>query len=210
MLILSHRGYWKDRKDTNTLKAFKRSFDSGFGTELDVRDDRGRLAVSHDVPDRGALDLERVLKLYAAYQGRLYLAINVKADGLQKPLCALLKKYGVSRYFVFDMSVPDALGYLKAGMKVFTRQSEFEKEPAVYARSRGVWMDEFRRHWITAAEIRKHLRRGKQVCLVSPELHQRRHRAVWREYRGLVKQADTDKFMICTDFPEEARRFFYG
>lgn len=210
MLILSHRGYWKNKNEKNTLKAFAQSFALGFGTELDVRDDRSQLVVSHDIPKGKPLDFRKVLDLRAKYKTSCYLAINIKSDGLQESLKDLLDQYDVKHYFVFDMSVPDALGYLNAGIKMFTRQSEYEQVPSLYSKAAGVWMDEFRRHWISADQIRNHVCRGKKVCIVSPELHYRRHLPIWKEYRKVVREADTDQIMICTDIPEEARRFFYG
>jgi len=137
------------------------------------------------------------------------LAINIKSDGLHTLVCQALKEYRISNYFLFDMSVPDSLGYLKMKAKVFTRESEFEIVPCFYREAAGVWMDEFSRHWITAEKIRKHLNNGKKICIVSPELHGRKQVSVWREYRKLIKQKDSDQIMLCTDFPEEARRFFY-
>lgn len=209
MLILSHRGYWKKSSEKNKLEAFKCSFGSGFGTEFDVRDYCGKLVVSHDMPDKYSLDLRKFFDLYVKYGGELYLAINIKADGLQKLLLNLLNEYKVKNYFVFDMSVPDALGYVRSGIKFFARQSEFEEKPSLYAKAAGVWMDELKQHWIKNAEIQEHLRQGKRVCVVSPDLHKRPHFSAWKEYKKFITNADTNKLMLCTDFPEEARRFFY-
>lgn len=35
MIILSHRGYWKETHEKNLPIAFERSFSLGFGTETD-------------------------------------------------------------------------------------------------------------------------------------------------------------------------------
>ena len=47
MVILSHRGYWKDARK-NSVDAFKASFVREFGTETDIRDYNGELVISHD------------------------------------------------------------------------------------------------------------------------------------------------------------------
>lgn len=172
LLILSHRGYWKQAVEKNAPIAFQRSFTLGFGTELDVREYCGKLVVSHDIADSSCLEFSDVLELYCKYGNGLYLAINIKADGLHRRLLSLLKKYNIENYFVFDMSVPDALGYLDNQMNIFTRQSEFETAPSLYEQADGVWMDEFKGHWIAAQEVNRHLNNGKKVCIVSPELHQ--------------------------------------
>ena len=209
MLILSHRGYWKQAEEKNTPLAFHRSFSLGFGTELDVRDYCGKLVVSHDIADPTCLELKSFLEIYCKYDRGLYLAINIKADGLQWLLLSLLQKYHIENYFVFDMSVPDALGYRNSQMKAFTRQSEFETVPSYYKEADGVWMDEFNVHWVTAQEINGHLDNGKKVCIVSPELHQREHLTVWKDYKVVAKMANAERLMLCTDFPEEARGYFY-
>ena len=164
MLILSHRGYWKTAKEKNTLLAFKRSFNLGFGTELDVRDDRGRLVVSHDIPDSKSTDLKSIIDTYSEYDTKLCLAINIKADGLQSLLYNLSREYQIENYFIFDMAVPDAIAYLNLQMKVFTRESEFETVPSFYNEADGVWMDEFISAWITQNRIQHHFENGKKVC----------------------------------------------
>jgi len=106
------------------------------------------------------------------------------------------------------MSVPDALGYLNPGMKVFTRESEIETVPSFYEQAGGVWMDEFTTSWITPQRIQYHMDNGKKVCIVSPELHQMDHLARWKDYKTVSRNLDTGEFILCTDFPEEARRWF--
>ena len=128
MIILSHRGYWKEPAEKNTKAAFVRSFALGFGTETDFRDHNGALVISHDMPRGGEITAAAFFALYAQHGRGLPLALNIKADGLQADLQALLAKYDIpaSDYFVFDMAVPDALGYLRREMPAFTRKSELE------------------------------------------------------------------------------------
>ena len=83
--------------------------------------------VSHDIPDSKALHLRDVIKLYDHFDQGLFLAINIKADGLQELLLDILEEYQVKNYFVFDMSVPDAIGYFPLGVTVFTRESDISK-----------------------------------------------------------------------------------
>ena len=208
MRILSHRGYWKQPEEKNKPSAFHRSFSLGFGTELDLRDYCGKLVVSHDIADSTCLEFDSVLELYCEHDKELYIAINIKADGLHKQLSSLLKKYNIENHFVFDMSVPDALGYLNYQIKAFTRQSEFEAQPSFYEQADGVWMDEFNGHWITAHEVNRHLENGKNVCIVSPELHRRDHLSVWKDYKVFSRADNADKLMLCTDLPEEAKEYF--
>jgi hypothetical protein len=208
MKILSHRGHWKRREERNTLAAFERSFDCNFGTEVDVRDCCGSIVISHDLPDTGAVEFEKFLELYNRYEN-LSLAINIKSDGLQALLDDLLKKYQVDNYFVFDMSVPDGLEYIRMKMKVFTRQSEYETGPAFYEQACGVWMDSFDREWMSEEDISCHLNKGKKVCLVSGELHNREYFSFWQKLSEM-KVVEDRNLMICTDYPQQARRLFDG
>ena len=207
MIIISHRGYWKHKSEKNTIQAFERSFSLGFGIETDLRDFQGELVISHDIADSKCISLEEFFRLYASFNNDLPLALNIKADGLQQKLKQLLIKFKITNYFVFDMSVPDFKGYLKSGLNCFTRQSEYELSPSFYEPAMGVWLDEFESHWIDESTIIKHHSNNKKICIVSPELHQRDYIKEWAFYKNLEVK-ENKKLIICTDFPEEARRFF--
>lgn len=208
MQILSHRGYWKTLEEKNTPAAFERSFSLGFGTETDFRDCNAQLVIAHDIPSPGALLAEVCFESLSRHNRHLPLAVNIKADGLQKLLKDSLDRHGITNYFLFDMSVPDAVSSIKAGLRVFTRQSDVEPVPAFYSQAAGVWMDAFADDtWLTPSAIAAHLDSGKHVCLVSPELHNRPHLAFWERLleSPLVKD---DRLLLCSDIPEQARLFF--
>jgi hypothetical protein len=48
---------------------------------------------------------------------------------------------------------------------------------------------------------------GKEVCLVSPELHKRPHLPLWTRLRDEGLQ-NWEGLMLCSDIPEEAVTFF--
>lgn len=208
MIILSHRGYWKDQFEKNKLIAFERSFTLGFGTETDIRDYKGELVISHDIANENCITVKELFEVYNKIGNTLPLALNIKADGLQIKLKELIKEYDINNYFLFDMSVPDGLQYLNFEMKVFTRESEYETQPSFYNESTGIWMDEFEKHWITEEILEKHYRNKKKICIVSPDLHKREYANIWQQYKEIEKRLKKDDLMICTDFPEEARLFF--
>jgi hypothetical protein len=208
MRILSHRGYWKTPAEKNSRAAFDRSFTLGFGTETDFRDYCGELVIAHDPPlAKPGVTAAQFFAMMAS-DPTLSVAINIKADGLQRMLKEALDTHGIRDYFLFDMSIPDALLSVKAGLRIFTRQSDVEVEPQLYAQAEGVWVDAFYDDsWITADAAHRHLDAGKAVCLVSPELHRRDHRAFWERF-STDSLINHPSFMICTDIPEEARNFF--
>lgn len=212
MIILSHRGYWKEVPEKNLPIAFERSFSLGFGTETDIRDYKGELVISHDIADEKCISVKEMFEIYNKYDNSLLLALNIKADGLQVKLKELLEEYKITNYFVFDMSVPDGLGYLKQNIKAFTRESEYEKIPSFYDEACGIWLDEFQGHWITKEVIEKHIKNNKQICIVSPDLHKREYKKEWQHYKEIEieieKELGIKNLMICTDYPEEAKEFF--
>jgi len=209
MLILSHRGYWKTAAEKNSPLAFARSFHLTFGTETDLRDLAGRLVVSHDPPPADALPAEMLFGIYQGVGADLPLALNIKADGLHKLLPPLIEQFAITNYFVFDMSIPDSLGWLKIGVPVFTRHSDVEPHPALYSQAAGVWLDAFHSDWWDADVVARHLDAGKQVCIVSPDLHKREPRKMW-ELLAVADWSDDRRVMVCTDFPEEAQAILRG
>lgn len=209
MKFISHRGFWQASSEKNSMSAFERAFVQGFGIETDIRDINGRLVISHDPATFDCTPLEDLLELRNRINPGLPLALNIKSDGLQVFLRELLAVFHVEHYFVFDMSIPDSLGYIKSGMKIFVRQSEYEPDPLLYDQATGIWMDCFLGDWFTENAIEHHIAAGKQVCLVSPELHHREYRQFWEKLAGMPCVA-SEKLMLCTDFPEKARERFYG
>ncbi len=208
MKILSHRGFWLSDDEKNTPDAFIRSFASGFGTETDLRDLDGRLVIAHDPPETGAMTAEAFLRLHAEYDGALPLALNIKADGLQKMVGSLLETLSPLEAFVFDMSIPDTLHWLNAGVPVFTRHSDIEPEPLLAKRCAGIWLDAFGSDWWDADTIRRHLDVGRRVCIVSPELHQRPYLPVWERLAAADDLLNASELMICTDHPQTAKEYF--
>ncbi len=206
MIILSHRGCWKTPDEKNRIVAFRRSFEKGFGMETDIRDLCGNLVISHDPPIGSEVTLDAFLNIYKEYKDSM-LALNIKADGLQHMLKEMLDKYGVKKYFVFDMSVPDALQYVKEGFNTFTRQSEWEKKPSFYDESHGLWIDCFFNNWVTEDVILNHIKNGKKVCLVSPDLHKRDYLNFWK-FLKRTSIINSENIMLCTDYPEEAQKYF--
>ena len=205
MKILCHRGLWHVPDEKNSLVALTRAVENGFGFESDVRDYRGRLVISHDIADENSPALEDVLKLLAAAGDEFCFAINIKADGLTNALKSSLEKYSLANFFVFDMSVPQMLWYRDAGLKFFTRQSEYEQVPVLYEDAAGVWLDMFTRDdWFAASLIENHLSHAKTVCVVSSELHGREPQKLWAR----LKTVDSPNLYLCTDLPTQAEKFF--
>ncbi len=200
MKIISHRGWWHVPAEKNSLAAFRRTIDGGYGTETDVRDLAGRLVVSHDPALPGAMPWDDLLDLF---DGRgLPLAVNVKADGLSPALAEAFGRRDIP-WFAFDMSGPETVRYAAANLPFYTRHSDVEPEPILYGQAAGVWLDAFRGDWFGRDEVARHVDAGKAVCIVSPDLHGREPRRLWEQLSGL-----SGDVTLCTDFPDQASQAF--
>lgn len=197
MRILAHRGLWYSEDERNSLSALERAFVNGYGVETDIRDYNGKLVISHDIPSEESVELRDVFEKYIECGCDEWLALNVKADGLQDILQDLIEEYKIEKYFVFDMSIPEQVVYKKKNIPYFTRQSELEKNPVMYEECLGVWMDEWEENWITKEDVEQHLKDGKMVSIISPEIHSRNPELLLRELEGV----QSDNLFICTDKP---------
>ena len=208
MNLLCPRGYWGRGETRNSLAALERAIRCGFGVETDIRDCDGVLVVAHDAPRlASALTLESFLTAYVAAGRRGMLALNIKADGLQEALQDALARFSVTRYFVFDMSVPDTLGYIKRGLPIAVRLSEYEDGRWFFDQADTIWLDAFEGEWYSREYVIDLLKSGKRVCVVSPELHKRPHRMLWEELRT-IPDSLTQELYLCTDFFLEAMEVF--
>lgn len=200
MRIISHRGYWLEPAEKNTRAAFERTLAKGFGTETDVRDLAGTLVVAHDPPKGGEM---RWSELLAMFEGSgLPLAVNVKSDGLA-PLLIEVFRESATPWFAFDMSGPQTVQFARQGLPFYSRHSDVEPEPILYAEAAGIWLDSFTDdRWIRPDVIRRHLDAGKAVCVVSSELHGRDPARLWDALDELRGEAGVT---LCTDWPEKAK-----
>jgi|TARA_B100000315_G_scaffold256947_1_gene304269 glycerophosphoryl diester phosphodiesterase len=207
MKILCHRGLWNKIEQQNTMDAYKMAFESGFGIELDVRDSKSEIIISHD-PSSCAQPvlLSDFFDLFKTYKQKIIIvAINIKTDGIALALNRLVNQYNISNYFIFDMSIPEMLKYKNIGLKYFTRLSEYEKDPIMIENAIGIWLDAFETEWYDEDYLNGLLQNKKDICIVSAELHGRDYTNQWALIKGLN---DQNNLMLCTDKPNEAREYF--
>lgn len=206
--IIAHRGFWLKVSEQNTKAAFKRALSYGFGIETDLRDRNQSIVISHDMSTSENMKIEEFFALCHAAPD-VTLALNVKADGLQKTLKTITP---TNFHFYFDMSVPDMLGYLERNMNVYTRYSNIESEPALIDKCKGVWLDNFKDEKLDEVALKTYLKLGKYVVLVSPELHKRDKLEYWNQLKSFLNDnmIYKTKVGLCTDYPLDARSFFNG
>lgn len=209
MKIIAHRGYWIEPTEKNTESAFIRAWENGFGIETDFRDYDNKLIVSHDPGNASSLSANKFFELNQKYNLKnSMLAINAKSDGLQSLIDSITYYFRLKNYFVFDMSIPDALGYVKKEMPIYTRASEFEMQPALLTKSEGIWLDAFETIWYDAKIIHNLLLKNKKIAIVSAELHGRDHLEQWTLLKSNRFHLNP-LISLCTDFPMKAKEYFH-
>ena len=206
MEIISHRGIWKTKEEQNSTESLLCSLRLGYSVEFDVRDYKSELVISHDIPDNKSQKLEVFFN--KIQNKKNYLLINIKSDGLQSKLNHLLKKYKIKNYFVFDMSIPDTIIYIKFKIKFLIRLSEYETNLALLNKSSGLWIDHFHKKIIDEKKIISYLKLNKKIFFVSPELHRKHHIENWKMLKKIKYKFPLSKMFLCTDFPVKAERFF--
>lgn len=205
MKIIAHRGFWKTEAEKNTKKAIERAIENGFGFETDFRDCGGQVLISHNPPKGDEILADEVFRIYRAAGSQEPLALNIKADGIQDMMKDLLKKYDITNYFFFDMSICDTIIYVEKNLQIASRLSEFEQEMPFYGNSSVVWIDYFNGDGPTIQKVSDILKDGKIACVVSPELHKRNCQMIWEQLRPFVSD---DRLYLCTDYPDQAKIYF--
>jgi glycerophosphoryl diester phosphodiesterase len=206
--ILAHRGHWKNefgqtllRK--NSIEALSRAANFGFGIETDIRDNLGKIVISHDPVEKFELTLKQVLE----FRVNGPVALNVKSDGLAPLLRILLEDTKPAfNYFFFDMSTPEFQNYTKHELKVAWRLSEFDTFSGHTPRI--VWLDSLNSDWYKSNSDWLDKHNDCEVIIVSPELHKRSHVESWNWIADKMNQHDN--LSICTDMPLEFLKFWQG
>lgn len=170
------------------------------GVEVDIRSEGGRLIIHHDALTPG----EAFEPWLAAYRHGT-LILNVKEEGLEAPLIALLRQHGIDDYFFLDQSFPFLVKWARAGeRRCAVRVSEFESIDTALTLAGQidwVWVDCFTRFPLSGGDAARLRGAGYKLCLVSPELQGRgpeeiAQLAALLAERGIVADA------VCTKRPD--------
>lgn len=209
--IIAHRGLHYSEDEKNSAVAIRRAIEEGFGFETDIRDINRKIVVSHDPPtdDNVLLSFEWLLQEVSSTKCTGRIALNIKSDGLSETISSAILTNGapVSQFYVFDMSVPDTIPYLRSPIDVYTRQSDYELAPVLLEEAQGVWIDDFSGSNQQVRIAKQFMDKGLRVAVVSSELHKRTHAELWNQiYESEVYLSPL--FELCTDLPIEAANHF--
>lgn len=171
-----------------------------YGIELDLRSHGDRLIVHHDAFVDGE-DFERWLD---AYRHRL-LILNVKEEGLEQRLIALMRERGIEDWFFLDQSFPFLIRTARMGeSRCAVRVSEFESIDTALTLAGQVdwvWVDCFTRFPLDRAQAERLRGAGFKLCLVSPELQGREAATEIPALRALLAREGIVADAVCTKEP---------
>ena len=175
--------------------------DSKYGIEVDIRSEGDRLIIHHD-PYVAGESFDEWINAYR--HGTLIL--NVKEEGLESRLIALMQSNGITDYFFLDQSFPFLVKWSKAGEhRCAVRVSEFESiETALTLAGKvdWIWVDCFTYFPLSEQDARQLKDAGFKLCLVSPELQGRDANVEIPQLASLLKDRNIVADAVCTKRPD--------
>jgi hypothetical protein len=192
MKIISHR--------RNTIQDLKAT-PGKYGVEVDIRSLGQQLIIHHDPFVAG----ESFEDWIAVYQHGT-LILNIKEEGLESRLIALMQSHGIDDYFFLDQSFPFLVKWAKAGEhRCAVRVSEFESiETALTLAGQvdWIWVDCFTRFPLNHEDAKRLKNAGFKLCLVSPELQGRDAETEIPLLVQLLDEQGIQADAVCTKRPD--------
>ena len=125
---------------------------TNYGIEIDVRDFKNDLILSHD-PFKNGEKLEKFLKHY----NHGTLIINIKSEYIESKVVKLLKKYRIKKYFFLDSTYPSIINqYKKKDFKFAIRVSDYESIKNVYNfnnKIKFIWLELFEKVYLKSNDL---------------------------------------------------------
>lgn len=172
-----------------------------YGVEMDLRSWGDRLVIHHDPFVEG----EDFLPWIAAYRHGT-LILNVKEEGLEQRLLAIMAERGIEDFFFLDQSFPFLVKTARTGeRRCAVRVSEYESVDTALTlagKVDWVWVDCFTRFPLDRADGRRLTDAGFRLCLVSPELQGRTDPAEIAAIRAHCAAEEIAVAAVCTKRPD--------
>lgn len=192
MKLISHR-----RNTIRDLIATPRKY----GVEVDIRSRGEQLIIHHD-PFVAGDSFDDWIATYK--HGTLIL--NVKEEGLEARLIAMMASKGIEDYFFLDQSFPFMVKWAKAGEhRCAVRVSEFESTQTALTlagKVDWVWVDCFTHFPLSHEDGRQLKQAGFKICLVSPELQGREAETEIPLLVKILKERHILADAVCTKRPD--------
>jgi len=192
MKLISHR---------RNLRAELAATPTRYGVEVDIRSRGEKLIIHHDA----FVDGESFDDWIAGYRHGT-LILNVKEEGLEARLIALMQQHGIEDWFFLDQSFPFVIKWSRAGeRRCAVRVSEFESVDTALTlagKVEWVWVDCFTHFPLSRADADRLQGAGFKLCLVSPELQGRPADTDIPELIALLAERGIVADAVCTKRPD--------
>jgi len=175
--------------------------DTRYGIEVDIRSEGDRLIIHHD-PCVPGEPFDEWIDVYR--HGTLIL--NVKEEGLEARLLALMEANGIDDFFFLDQSFPFLVKWSNTGeRRCAVRVSEFESISTALTLARKVdwvWVDCFTCFPLNQKEAKSLKMAGFKLCIVSPELQGRDANIEIPKMASLLNERNIVVDAVCTKRPD--------
>jgi hypothetical protein len=172
-----------------------------YGVEVDIRSFGKRLVMHHDPFIEGEDFVE-----WLDHYRHDTLILNVKEEGLEQRLLALMAERGIEDFFFLDQSFPFLVKTARQGeRRCAVRVSEYEHIDTALSlagKIDWVWVDCFTRFPLSTEDAARLHEAGLKLCLVSPELQQRTGDDEIPMLRALLAERKIVPEAVCTKRPE--------
>jgi len=143
-----------------------------YGIEIDIRDSKKGLILSHDPFNEGELFQEFLCN----YRHKTII-LNIKSERIEYEVLKLLDDFKVTNYFFLDCSFPMIIELSNSGINnIAARISEYETVDSIrkiIERISWIWLDSFHSFHFNSEIIKEISQLKLKTCLVSPELQKR-------------------------------------
>ena len=171
------------------------------GVEVDLRSQGSNVIVHHEPFLDGPLFTD-----WLDEYDHAGVIINVKEEGLEVAITALLEERGIIEYFFLDQSFPFLFKGIVAGnARSAVRVSDLESQSTAMSlagEALWCWIDGFRRAPGDGVDIIELQRLGYSVCLASPELHGGEPSILIPPIRERLLEDNIDLDAVCTKRPD--------
>ena len=172
-----------------------------YGVEVDIRSFGNRLVMHHDPFIEG----EDFIKWLEHYRHGT-LILNVKEEGLEQRLLALMAEHSIEDFFFLDQSFPFLIKTARqAERRCAVRVSEYEHIDTALSLAGKIdwaWVDCFTHFPLSREDAARLTEAGLKLCLVSPELQQRTGDDEIPKLRALLAELKITPEAVCTKRPE--------
>jgi len=165
MIIVSHR--------INTKKQLK-NLDTEYGAEVDLRSSGKDIIINHE-PFIKSIKFSEWLNFY----NHKLLIANIKEEGIEKKVLKIINDNKIKNYFLLDVTIPQIIKLNQNNLRVFAlRISKYESFLGLKNFNtfhKWLWIDTFDAKLpISLKDLKKLKSLGHKICLVSPELGNKR------------------------------------